>query len=799
MADILIRRLRVRVVRRGTLFWGNEPRALARVAIAVLPEVLASGIDEMGLARDADVEVVKPVELRFTGSASRLHELLAGGAEGLRQDAIHALERALAQGEGVVRRSPARVPPGERKTGSASQPGAGSPPLGELIQLHLRGELRAFLEGLPVSCLNSCHRDVLEHPLPHEAGSSAEALASEARDVQEALDVIERLARGWTSEVGERSKPERRVIERLIAAVELASSTGIAPSRHAARAALDRFLPRIDGPALAGHREENALPTAAQGRTEASGAPLGFTQSAQEETFSAAAIPAVETAREKSRGPSGGDALDTEIAAAPHTCPGDETGLEPPEVGSTGSGRGDVPRKLENRVRSEAPDEERGGQGRGDDRARRAERPIEGANDDPAAEKRSESGERKEGRDRGQARGREGECRGGQRNEATPGATSPSLDAERPGSTPSHGRADSTSLGRWRATSRPHRFQSGNPWTLVESSDHLARRAKPGVERLRDSAVASPVRPLEGAMLRTSASRALDERGAALRRCVEHSAPILPLLVACHLQRAGILAQVEQHLARNDQAEELPLWIAALVLKLGPPPLRGWLIPPGCWTCAALISGTNLLSGEGLVRWADAPSVRWSELTSNLIDRFAAPHDPLVAATYRPGAMALFRTDPTAPIWVGEHDALLAAASGHSLTRDSATHTGFAPELEKCSGELSAQIRMTVDLLASRTACPLAWSPDLDHHLATVVGWSLSQIGHMLWPDESPPAPLVIARFSSLEVQVRCDEEGLSVRVPLGKRHRDLSRAGLLSDLPRAGWLRGGAVRFRGG
>jgi hypothetical protein len=252
--------------------------------------------------------------------------------------------------------------------------------------------------------------------------------------------------------------------------------------------------------------------------------------------------------------------------------------------------------------------------------------------------------------------------------------------------------------------------------------------------------------------------------------------------VACDLQRRGTLALVEQHLAAADLSDRLPLWIAALVIKLGPAPTRGWRLPASCWTSAAVLAGTNLLSSQSLVRFCDDPAARWKELTRGLMQHLADAETSLIAAPYGHDGMALLRADVLGPVWVGDTDEL----------------AGITPGPPTDSSELSAAIEATIGELASRTACPLAVSPDLDRHLATVAGWSVARLGHALWPTEFPPVPLVFARLASLEAQVRRDEDGFSARVPLGKRHRDLSRAGWLADIPRVPWL-DGSIRFRGG
>lgn len=280
----------------------------------------------------------------------------------------------------------------------------------------------------------------------------------------------------------------------------------------------------------------------------------------------------------------------------------------------------------------------------------------------------------------------------------------------------------------------------------------------------------------------------------------EQPAPLLPLLVASVLYRAGIVTRVERQLAQAGATEELPLWVAALTFKLGPRPIRGWMYAPEVWAQAALLSGNPLFSGEGLARLADAPSVAWPELTQALVPILAPPDAPLVAVLSG-DAIALMTEAPMAPVWSGpaELPALLQAAAGRRVSRHHPLAPQLLPEATDCRAELADGLRETLQLLTERSACPLARLPHFDRHLGVVAGWALARIGATLWPEETPPAVLVMERFASLQVQVRRDEEGLAVRVPLGRRRTDLYGAGLLADIDRAPWLFGGSLRFRGG
>lgn len=77
---------------------------------------------------------------------------------------------------------------------------------------------------------------------------------------------------------------------------------------------------------------------------------------------------------------------------------------------------------------------------------------------------------------------------------------------------------------------------------------------------------------------------------------------------------------------------------------------------------------------------------------------------------------------------------------------------------------------------------------------------SLSTIAWELWREREPTDSLLaLERFGDLEGTVRFDAATVRVRLPLGKRFRDLERAGLLEDVPQVPWLDGRTVVFSGG
>jgi len=688
MTDVVIHHLRVRIVRKGSLFWGDDPRRLARRAITAVPEILARQLGELGLGDEA-VEIQAPVQLSLRGSLASLQELL-GTQEGtpeLRNLVQKALEEALGP-------TPYRAPERPVRQGPPPPRAPGSAPLGELLQIHLRGELAAALAGSSLEVLEAYHRALLESPAP---GGAARPLSAEDR--QEAQRFIEAFAAGLEPA----ASLEERLRQRLLAAVSLAASTGLPPFDADLRVFLDRSLPLTPELRRLGRERALVQDPSQQVRPE-EGAPVPS--------------PHGQVSAEL---PEGADARHDPRAAGPTHSGGERpsgNASEPP-AGEPGHG---------------APHE-----------ASPISPDAHGPETEPGARRRAG------------AQGPEGTGGGADGKTARSQEQPPGVAPSRPTQAP-------------RAVLSP-----GSPAPLPLPAPQGGRAPAP--------------RP--GAATRSTSS--------SLSTTEERPLPGLPLLVAGVLLRSGIVARVVRHLAETGCAEELPLWSAALMFKLGPRPVRGWMYPPELWTNAALLSGSNLFSGEGLVLFADSASVHWPELSAALLPVLAPKDTPLVAVPTQ-GGVALMAQSPMAPVWAGPAEAsvLQQLAAGRPLSRHPLLDSRLLPEAEACPPELADGLRETLSALEDRPACPLARLPHFDHHLGVVTGWALARIGATLWPEETPPAILVLERFASLQVYVRRDEEGLAVRVPLGKRHADLSRTGLLADVSRVPWLFGGSIRFRG-
>ena len=125
---------------------------------------------------------------------------------------------------------------------------------------------------------------------------------------------------------------------------------------------------------------------------------------------------------------------------------------------------------------------------------------------------------------------------------------------------------------------------------------------------------------------------------------------------------------------------------------------------------------------------------------------------------------------------------------------------GVVTSLARLPGELARLDELIRALAVERRAAPLAPPTGLARTLPLVATLGLGTISWLLWKEREPADPLLtLERFADLSGVVRFGSDEVAVQVPLGRRHSDLLRSGLLADVRDVPWLHGRTLTITGG
>lgn len=325
---------------------------------------------------------------------------------------------------------------------------------------------------------------------------------------------------------------------------------------------------------------------------------------------------------------------------------------------------------------------------------------------------------------------------------------------------------------------------------------------------------------------------------------------VLPFLLAGPLARIGYLDAIGPALAAVELAEDAPLFASAVAYKVLGVTARGWRRAEQDSEAAAAFAGLQPpVPEERLTAFARAVRPALPVLDGVLALAVCRGHDltdPLLLTGADDG---LFLVDAQGmfPIaWAADLAALLPcwqacgrppvlicdgplppgtlrelASAGvafltgvRPLRGDPVTRlpwrtplwTGAAQQLSE--PRLAAELPGHADRFASlvtalateRRAVPLAQDSGLERTVTLAAGLGLATIAWRLWRGRETPDPLLaLSRFADLEATVRFEPDAVRVRVPMGRRHTDLLRGGLLADVPDVVWLGGRTLTFSGG
>lgn len=324
---------------------------------------------------------------------------------------------------------------------------------------------------------------------------------------------------------------------------------------------------------------------------------------------------------------------------------------------------------------------------------------------------------------------------------------------------------------------------------------------------------------------------------------------VLPFLLAGPLARIGYLDALGPALAGVELAEEAPLFAAALAYKVLGATARGWRRTEQDREAAAAFAGlAPPVSEERLTEFARQAGPALPLLDGVLalsVCRGHDPADPLLITGVDDGLLLVDAQGMFPIAWAGETARLLPhwqacgrppvlicdgplppgalrelAAGGVPFTTavrplrgDPVTRLPWRTPLwtagdgvedglgegrpdPRLAAELPGHAARLADLVTAlaveRRAVPLADDGDLERTVTLAATLGLSTIAWTLWQGRETPHPLLsLSRFADLEATVRYESDAVRVRVPLGRRHADLLRGGLLADVPDVVWLDG--------
>lgn len=323
-------------------------------------------------------------------------------------------------------------------------------------------------------------------------------------------------------------------------------------------------------------------------------------------------------------------------------------------------------------------------------------------------------------------------------------------------------------------------------------------------------------------------------------------ASALPFLLLGPLHRTGWIDLAEATFAGAELEAALPALAAALATKVLPEPERGWRRTPDTVRAAATFAGDAMpRPDEDIVSVARTAAPLMPALNAivrrSLIDG-RRPGDPLLVCAVDDvrlivdpsgvfllsgedshETLAAHLREANTAVFVPEEDAdvrMLRALDAAQVTfvtparpvrgeRWTAVPATRAPRLysnHRVSrlvaprAEAAARARDIWQAFARRPLPGRPQDPALDRAVSLAAALALGTIAWELWRSrESTDPVLALERFGDLDASVRFEHHQVRVRVPIGKRFRDLKDAGLLAAVPRVPWLGFRSVVFAGG
>jgi hypothetical protein len=332
----------------------------------------------------------------------------------------------------------------------------------------------------------------------------------------------------------------------------------------------------------------------------------------------------------------------------------------------------------------------------------------------------------------------------------------------------------------------------------------------------------------------------------------------LPFLLLGPLFRLGYLEAATAVLEAARMTEDAPLLAAALAYKVLDPPERGWRRSPASVAAAAAFAGwQEAIAEAALVDFSRRIARHTGALDIVLADAVIAGHgceepvvlhgpgpetetglllvdtpgcfplayadllEPLLAILRRLGApVVMISGDSARPGLLRDLDQAGLAfvtdapptrherwqrvrqgtkALGWTNSPDSGSQRilGAARKLAAACADAA---NLWQELAAVRPAAVRARSPALDRHLTVAAGVAMGIAAWEMWQGSATANPQkTLHRYSDLDARVRFDRTSVLVSLPLGRRHQELDKAGLLRPVTGVPWFGGRRLEFSGG
>jgi hypothetical protein len=332
----------------------------------------------------------------------------------------------------------------------------------------------------------------------------------------------------------------------------------------------------------------------------------------------------------------------------------------------------------------------------------------------------------------------------------------------------------------------------------------------------------------------------------------------LPFLLLGPLTRLGYIGAVAAVLEAARIPDEAPLLAAALAYKVLDPPARGWRRSAASVEAAAAFAGSQEAIAEAaLVDFSRRIAPHIGALDVVLADAVIAGHvceapmvlhgakpktgtglllvdtpgcfplacadviDPLLAILRRLGApVVMISGDSATPGLLRDLDqAGLAFVTDAPPTRherwqrvqQGTQALGWTNSPEPGSQRVLGAARKLAaacadaedlwqELSAVRPAVVQAHSPALDRHLTVAAGVAIGTAAWEMWQGSATVnRQKALHRYCDLDARVRFDRASVLVSLPMGRRHQELDKAGLLRPVTGVPWLGGRRLEFSGG